>query len=653
MMKRIRGLVFSVLIFALTAPVFAGGGEEVEESGPGPAAGGFGESPMLARKVQSGELPPLEERLPENPAVVKPLDEIGRYGGRLRIVSNETARLGDARNILAIPTLITPDYDGETIIPNFAESWEWADEGKTLNFTLRKGVKWSDGTPFTMDDVRFWYEDDLLNTELNPEPVSSWTTLSGMMEMEFIDDYRFSMRFKDPNFLILYHLTMSGENDFNEAFTYPKHYMKQFHADYADEDELDVLVERYGFENWTQLFRFKGNRFDKTWSPEQLGLPTLSSHIITEVGVNYITLERNPYYWKVDTQGSQLPYIDEVYVQIVEKELYHGKISAGEADFAARRANIENLPLYKSGESAGNYTTRLWKSPGSGEFVFLMNFNHKDPVLRELINNRDFRKALSLSIDREEFNDIINLGMAVPHQVPLRPESRYIDASIAGINVEYNVDQANRMLDELGLRRDESSGFRLRPDGKRLILRAEVSDIRRVSPLELLSEYFREIGVDLQIKSVDRALKRTHFRNNEFDSHMRLYGMLDPSFVSRPTMFIPVGFPGGSDTWAVLWQEWYRSNGESGEEPPAEIAASIEKWERMKITADEDERTAIGRELTRSQAENLWTIGITTWGPQPVIVSNNLGNVLEEGTYVFDFLLYGQYAFPDQYYLKN
>ncbi|MCP4395754.1 MAG: ABC transporter substrate-binding protein, partial [bacterium] len=602
--------------------------------------------------VEAGTLPPLEERLPEEPLVVKPVSEVGQYGGMLKLVSNETSKMGDGRNCLGRPTLVKADYDASTFIPNFAKSWEWSDDAKVVTFQLRKGVKWSDGAPFSMEDIKFWWEDVANNTEIFPVFPDWWTAGGEPATLEFIDDYTFSIRFAVPNPLIINRFPLMGESHPEEATFYPKHYMKQFHAKYADKAELDKLVNEAGFETWAQLFNQKAVRYDQAWSPDTVGLPTMRSHVVVEVGPNYILQERNPYYWKVDPEGNQLPYIDKIYSQIVEKELYHGKVAAGEADFAARRANLENLALYKSGEEKGNYRVRPWRSPGSGEFVLLLNFNNQDPVLRNLIQDLRFRIALSVAINREEFNNVINNGLAIPQQMTLAPWSKFVEPEFTTAYAEYDVEKANALLGEIGLKWDKNHEYRLRPDGKRLTIRVEVSDIRRESPVELVTEYFREIGIDLQMKAVERDLKAAHFKTNEFDAHMRLYGMLDRAFIIRPNMFLPVE-DGGTDTWAVLWSRWWRTKGEKGEEPPEEVKKNIERWQKMLVTADEDELVRLAKEILRSQAENLWTIGITTWGPQPVIVRNTLGNVLEEGVYTYDILKYAQYASPDQWYFKE
>lgn len=609
----------------------------------------YKEAPMLAERVKAGTLPPVEQRLPDDPLIVTPLHEIGLYSDTLQVLSNETAKLGDGRNAIGRATLVKADYDGSTLIPNFATAWEWSADGTRLTIHLRKGVKWSDGMPFSMEDIRFWWEDVLHNSDIYPTLPSYGVVNGKPAQIEFLDETTFRMIFAGPNPQIMNLLAVSGETAWSESFCFPKHYLKQFHAKYADPAELAHLMEKGGFKTWMDLFRYRANKYENSWMPDQLGLPTLHSHVIIEVGPDYIIQERNPYYWKVDSAGQQLPYFDRIYTKIVPPEQYHAQIAAGEADFAARRTNLENLELYQSAAAAGDYRVLLWRSPGSGEFILLLNFTHPDTTLRQLIQDVRFRQALSVAINREEFNNIVNNGLAMPQQASLAVWSKFMESDFATAYAQYDPVLANALLDEIGLTWDAAHQFRLRPDGAPLVLRIEISETRDVTATQLLQQYFQAIGVDFQITSVDRETKENHFAENAFDCHLALYGMLDRTFIDRPTIFIPTEVV-GPNVWAPLWTQWQETSGQQGIEPPEEVKRNFERWRVMQTSVDEAEVTQAAQAILRSQAENLWSIGITTWGPWPVIVRNTLGNVLEEGIYTYDLLMYAQYANPDQWY---
>ena len=174
----------------------------------------------------------------------------------------------------------------------------------------------------------------------------------------------------------------------------------------------------------------------------------------------------------------------------------------------------------------------------------------------------------------------------------------------------------------------------------------------------MLGEYWKEIGLKLNIKAVDRDLFHEHLRDSvAIDVHITKYGMMDGAFIERPTMFIPVEYS-ATDVWAPLWAKW-RLNEYAGEEnqdyeiPPQEVTDLIDTWEKLKIEVDPQEQSRLADVILKSQSENLWTLGITTGGVKPVIASNRLGNFITDGTYTYDFLQYAQYVNADTWFLKK
>jgi peptide/nickel transport system substrate-binding protein len=438
----------------------------------------------------------------------------------------------------------------------------------------------------------------------------------------------------------------------------PAHYMKQFHENYADKDSLRKLLDEGGYENWKLLFESHVEAYWDARTKQNIGAPSLNSYVVSEIGENYIKMVRNPYYWKVDSEGRQLPYIDEMHIQIVGKELYHGKVATGEADFAGRRTSLAELALYKSGEEAGDYKVYLWNAVGDADYMVLLNFNSSNEANRELINNLKFRQALSLAINREDFNEVINYGLAIPQQMTLLPTSKFYKEEYARSYADFNLDKANAMLDDLGLEWDSNHEYRLGPDGKTLSFHLEEGGERAIEASELLGEYWKEVGLKLNIKAVDRDLFHEHLRDNvAIDVHLTKYGMMDGAFIERPNMFLPVGY-NDTDVWAPLWAKWRlnkyaNEDNQDYEKPPRKILDLIETWEELKIEVDPQEQMRLADILLKSQAENLWTLGITTGGVKPVIASNRLGNFIPDGTYTYDFLQYAQYINADTWYLKN
>ena len=232
----------------------------------------FGEAPALAKLVVEGKLPPVEERLPDEPAVVEPVEEIGEYGGTWRRAAvSPTDTMIHVR--LGYEPLVRWARDGKTIIPNLCTSWEVEEDGKVYTFHLRKGVKWSDGEPFTADDIVFWYEDILLNEDLTPS-FPAWLAPKGEpVKVEKVDDYTVKFIFASPYSLFLEYL--AGPDTGPHIFNYPKHYLKQFHPEYTRDEELAALTKEAGFDFWYQLF---GDKAAPYTNPD---LPTLRPWVPT------------------------------------------------------------------------------------------------------------------------------------------------------------------------------------------------------------------------------------------------------------------------------------------------------------------------------------------------------------------------------------
>ena len=311
---------------------------------------------MLAERVAAGELPPVAERLPVEPKVVAPLNEIGEYGGTVRTVSDSAGRYGwDARVFISEREyLMQLDSTCLGVTPNLATSWEMSDDAMTLTVHLREGIKWSDGMPFTADDIMFYYEDVLLNDDLTPVKPYNWTVNGELMTVEKVDDYTIVFHFPGP-------IPLAPELHARGFFPihHPKHYLMEYHPRYVDQDELDQKAKDAGFEFWYQLFQKKAFPDER----DEPFHPTLYAFLFADKGVDSVVAERNPYYWKVDPAGNQLPYIDRVVATAVaNREVGTAKILGGEVDFGGWLSTTENLPLYQENAEAGQYRVLLWRS---------------------------------------------------------------------------------------------------------------------------------------------------------------------------------------------------------------------------------------------------------------------------------------------------
>ena len=609
----------------------------------------FSEAPVLRTKVAAGELPPVGERLPGEPVVLEPVEEIGQYGGTIRVDTPKLeAEVYERWFVAGEEILLTLSADGKTILPNLAKDWDFAEDGKTLTLYLRKGIKWSDGAPFTADDIMYWWEDEIMNDELYPIKPKDWSPGGEPMGVERIDDYTIRLHFAAPYPLAPLMLAVGGTA--HSVFYRPKHYLKQFNPSYTSVEELNEMAVEAGYEFWYQLYLDRIN--EKIYR-----IPTLRSFIyVAEKELDYVLSDRNPYYWKVDTAGNQLPYADNILTTAVgDIETRTARAISGLVDFEGYTTTMDNMSLYKANEEKGDYRVLIWPSAYSQEVVYMPNQTAKDPVLRQIFRDIRFRRAISLAINREEINQVVYFGLATMGQTTVAPSSRYYEEEFARAYAQYDPEEANRFLDEMNLKWDSNHEWRLRPDGKKLSIvlthiSVEETPITAIS--ELVKEYWKAIGIDLLIKSVGWGPLMTQWNANEIEmGAIWAWNIHDLMLPIDGSVFIPTAWMTLND-WCPEWNKWLSSGGESGEEPPEEIKRIKRLWEEQQETLDDNERVRLIKEILRSQSVNLWTIGIGGGSPHPVIVKNNFRNVperVDDGWGTIPVLLQR----PEQYFLRQ
>jgi len=606
----------------------------------------FSEAPQLAELVEQGELPPVEERIPQNPVVVEPVEEIGQYGGTWRRYGHLASETYGY--IASYEPLVRFAQDGVSIEPNIAEEWEVSEDGKTFTFYLRKGIRWSDGEPFTADDIMFWYEDIILNKELTPVP-PSWLMAGGeVAKFDKIDDYTVKVSFVEPYAIFLETLALYGGGRIPYA---PKHYLSQFHLKYVSEEELGSMTKEAGFEHWYQLF---GQKNDIYSNPD---LPVIYSwKVVKPWGAEGLTAERNPYYWKIDPEGNQLPYIDKVlvlyssdwaaaYLRIITE-----KATDDASDMQAAGANISDYTLYMENREKGQYRVIRWDDPNfATQPAIMFNQNVEGSALKAIFRNVKFRQAMSLAINREEINELFYFGLSRIGQATVSPVSPFFEEEFEKAYVEYDPQRAGQLLDEIGLDKRDNEGWRLMSDGKRLELILETREpLPWPDVAEMVAKYWNDIGVKTVVRFQERSIFQARTEGNKHQV-VTDAGNLHPLLISSTSFNLTA-----LSSWAPLWQIWYQSGGESGEKPPEEVLKLIDLWETYKTTVDPQDRVDIGRDIMRIHAENLWILSTAgRMRPFFCIAKNNFRNVVGDERKVGHQMTVEGYIHPEQCFIKK
>ena len=594
------------------------------------------EAPQLAELVKAGKLPPVAERVGQDPVVIKPLREVGKYGGTWRGGFTGPADFWNGFRCCSGPDhLMFWDYTGDKVVPNLAKGLEMQDGGRAWLVHLRRGMKWSDGKPFTADDFVFWFEDIYQNKDLVPTPSATMAINGKQGAIEKVDTSTVRFKFPEPYFMLPD--VLAGSTDLaGQGFAYrgmggfaPAHYLKQFHPKYAGQAELDKKVKEAKFDSWVRMFLAKN---DWALNPE---LPVLSPwKTVTAINTPTWTLERNPYSVFVDTAGNQLPYIDRVVLTLGENlEVINLRAVAGEYDFQQRHLDLGKLPVFIENQARGGYKVYLDPGDYGGDMIIKFNLNYDaDPEIAKWFNTADFRRALALGIDRDQINETFWLGTGTPSSVVPADNNKYNPGpQYRKMWATLDVTKANEMLDKIGLSKKDAQGYRLRADGKGR-LRIEIMTlggqfVQYTQISEMIREQWKKIGIDLVVQEVERslALKRTAANeqqlgawNNDGSEHLFTF----------PLHVFPFELAAVASS-GPLYVKWFHSAGAQGKEPEPKMRELMEKWKKA-FGVPEKERIQLGKEVWKIAAEEVYIIGVIGMGPASMgvrVVKTNMGNI--------------------------
>jgi peptide/nickel transport system substrate-binding protein len=583
----------------------------------------FQEAPMLSELVAAGELPPVDERLPENPDVCTMVEGPGQYGGTMRRAFRGVSDANGPIKVVGM-NLCWFDFD-LNLRPSLAESFETNEDASEWTFHLRRGTKWSDGTPFTAEAFTWYWENHLGNETLTTAPprylsAGDPRTLGAL---ETPDDFTVVIRFTAPYPLFGYEVLGHRTQPF-----LPGHYLAQFHEDLAEDPAaLQAAVAEAGFQTWDQLYADRNQWWLHPERP-QIG-PWISTNTLQE---ELFIMDRNPYFWQVDAEGRQLPYIDRVTHRLHETpDVFNLWIVNGEIDFQGRNVEFANYTLFKESEASGDY--RVYLGSSTYHTCFTPNHATQNEALREFFGERNVRIALSLAVNRDEINELLYNGLATPRQYSPMETSPQYDPELSNAYIEYDPDEANRLLDEAGYDQRDSEGWRMYRDGSGPVF----FTIEGIDPAgsagedhaQMLVRYFNDVGVNCAYRYVERSLYTEHYESNAIEAAWVIWNNRSILPIVTPDIFVGLAT---DHPWADGYGMWkFAPSNPTAVEPPEGhwIYTIWDAYDRMIVEPDPEARSAIFQEILDVWKVELPQIGYLGQFPTAIIVKNGLHNYAE------------------------
>ncbi|MDQ0995639.1 peptide/nickel transport system substrate-binding protein [Phyllobacterium ifriqiyense] len=606
------------------------------------------EPEFLSDQLRARSLPPLVKRLPTRPRIIglKEMGRVpGRYGGTIRTIIGSAK---DIRFMTIYGYARLVGYDEKlTLQPDILEAFQ--EENDTVfTFTIREGHRWSDGSPLTVDDFRYWWEDVLLNKDLTPGGGSLDLRVNGKLpRFEVVDDLtvRYSWDAPNPNFLP----SLAAPQPL--AIHGPSAYLKQFHKKYQDQFRLSALMQENRVKKWADLHI----KMAREYRPENPNLPTLYPwRNTTAPPSEQFVFERNPYFHRVDENGRQLPYIDRVILNVSSSSIIPAKTGAGESDLQAAGIDFNDYTFLKDAEKRYPVKVNLWKMTRGSRVAILPNLNCKDEVWRGLFRDARVRRALSLAIDRHEINMAVFYGLGTASADTVLPESPLYKPEYANAWINHDPDQANALLDEAGLQKRNEDNIRLLPDGRLAEITIETPGESTLDTdvLELVTDHWRKIGIALYTRTSQRDIFRSRAQAGRIMMSI-WYGI--ENGVATADMNPQQLAPTSDDQlqWP-LWGMYHLSLGQNGQAPDLPEAQELIRLQTgWRESRSMDERTAIWHQMLSIFTSQVFSIGLINGTLQPVLHSNKLQNLPERGLYGFDPTCFLGIYMPDTFWLET
>ena len=607
------------------------------------------ETAFWQAEVDSGDLPPVADRIPADPFIVDLAArgrKLGTPGGTLNTM---VTRSKDIRQMVVYGYARLVGYDADyTLMPDILASYD-NDENKVFTLHLREGHRWSDGHPFTSVDFEYWWNDVANNERLSPAGPPDFLRIEGKLPtVTFPDEKTVVYAWDNPNPNFLQSMAQA-----RPPFIFrPAHFLKKFHEKFAEADALAIEVDDARVNSWAALH----NKRDNMYKFDNHELPTLQPWINATSGKKIRHLfVRNPYYHRIDKNGVQLPYIDVVEMEIVAPGLVAAKSNAGQSDLQARGLGFRDIAILRKGEADGsNYHTALWRSGVASQIAIYPNLTVDDKVWRAVMRDVRVRRALSLAIDRHSINRALYFRLAKPGAMTVLPYSPFFEQKNRDAWAAYDIDAANALMDEAGLDKRGDNGIRLLPDGRPVEIVIETAGERQEveNALQIITDNWADIGVRLIMRPLDRDILRNRVYSGTSMAAV-WYGWDNglPQSYTSPSHLAPrhqefFAWP--------KWGQYFQTNGEAGEAPdmaePIRLMELAQDWDRA---TTKEQRDAAWREMLAIHADQIYGIGILAEAPQPIVINNALRNVPKDAIWTWDPGAHFGIHRPDEFYFAT
>lgn len=591
-----------------------------------------GQSPILEELVAAGKLPPLLDRIGPQPVVLDG-GSPGKYGGTWLRAATSAFDVFMVEFRIGYAGLFRWSPLGYPIVPHLALGVDASEDRKTYVVHLRPGVRWSDGHPFGADDILFWWKYDETNKAVGDGMPPSWLTSGGgETRLTKLDDLTFSINFDEPfgNFME----AMAGYSWVMTRF--PKHYMEKYHPETADPAFLAQELKAFALSSplslWERLWRHDNPECPRLWP----WVPRTFSESSPFVYV------RNPYYFAVDPQGNQLPYIDRLQFDVKTSQMLPLTFTNGEVTMQGRHVNYDNYTELMSRQEDAGYHVLHWYPASRSQWLVAPNLNRLvDPARpatakkAALLADKRFRQALSLGIDRAAIIRARFDNQVRASQVEPGPESPFHSQKLANAFIEHDPGRANALLDELGLRGRDVDGMRTFEDGSSMTFYLTFMASPGIGPAEFVADDWREVGLRVILREQSRLLFQQKRDSSDFDlvvwtSESDFFPLLEPR------AFAP---PDPESMYATGWGRWFSRGGffdspSSREQknsygPPKDhpMYASYRALVEARQLPTQPERVERFAEALDNAAENLWSINIAEPTPFLLVVDDDLRNV--------------------------